>query len=198
MKKLVVLLMLSLMATSAFAVVDPDDDMMGIYFDLNADVVCASASPVTHRIAYIMYTNPTLPTTRGFECQVSYVAGDNNTSISATYPVSTTDVGVKAAPAFNFIAGFANPLPTSAATVLATLDIFYLNFSGPSMDIFLGPAVPSSSDLGLPMVLREDFSQMDVGTSVLPGGPAAQINAPVCLVVDNEDASFGAVKALFR
>ncbi|MBU2502835.1 hypothetical protein KJ682_16015, partial [bacterium] len=77
-------------------------------------------------------------------------------------------------------------------------DIFYLNFASPSMDLFLGAAVPSSSDIGLPMILRDDFSEMNVGTSVLPGGPSAQINAAPCIVVDNEDASFGAVKALFR
>ncbi len=38
MKTLVVLLMVSLMATSAFAVVDEDPDMIGVYFDANADL----------------------------------------------------------------------------------------------------------------------------------------------------------------
>ncbi|MFH2051887.1 MAG: hypothetical protein ABIK96_05410 [bacterium] len=197
MKKLVALLVISLMATSAFAIVDPDADMMGLYFDTNADVVCASAAPVTHVFAYIILTNPTLPVIRGFECQVSYVAGDNNTSISAVLATPGTDVGNKVAPFFNFIAGFGSPLPTTPATILATLDIFYLNFASPSMDLFLGAAVPSSSDIGLPMILRDDFSEMNVGTSVLEG-PSAQINASACGVVDSEDASFGAVKALFR
>ena len=39
MKKLVVLLLASLIATSAFAVIDPDPDMIGIYFDTNAEEI---------------------------------------------------------------------------------------------------------------------------------------------------------------
>ncbi|MGD9549256.1 MAG: hypothetical protein AB7V45_17170 [Candidatus Krumholzibacteriia bacterium] len=196
MKKSVMLLAAMLIATSAFAVVDPDTDMLGLYFDTTADVVCTTAAPLAHVPAYVIYTNPSLTSIRGFECKVSYVAGDNNTSISATFPTSTTDVGNKTAPNFNFIAGFANPLPTSEATVLAILDIFYLNFSGSPMDFYVGAAVPSSSELGLPMVLRSDFSEMNIGTST-EGGLAAQLNG-ACGVVENEDASFGAVKALFR
>lgn len=44
MKKLVVLLLVSLMATSAFAVVDPDPDMIGVYFDATADNNCTTAA----------------------------------------------------------------------------------------------------------------------------------------------------------
>lgn len=196
MKKSVMLLVAMLIATSAFAVIDPDNDMLGMYFDTTADIVCSTAAPIQHKTAYLMLTNPTLDVIRGFECKLSYVAGDNNTSITPTLATPGTDVGNKTAPNFNFIAGFGNPLVTSPATILATLDIFYLNFSGSPMDFFIGPANPSSSDLGLPMVLRSDFSQMDVGTST-EGGIAAQLNG-ACGVVDNEDASFGAVKALFR
>lgn len=197
MKKLVALLLVSLMATSAFAIVDPDSDMMGIYFDTAADQVCGSAAPITNINAYLIYTNPTLPSIRGFECQVSYVAGDNNTSITPTLAIPGTDVGVKAAPVFNFIVGYGSPLPTSAATTLATLNIFYLNFASPSMDLFLGPADPSSNLDGLPMVILDDFSLTTVGTST-DGGVAAQINAAACGVVDSEDASWGEVKSLFR
>ena len=39
MKVLLGMLLVGVMASSAFAVVDDDADMMGIYFDLNADVV---------------------------------------------------------------------------------------------------------------------------------------------------------------
>ena len=46
MKKLVVLLLASLVATSAFAVIDPDPNMMGVYFDRNADQNCSTVRPV--------------------------------------------------------------------------------------------------------------------------------------------------------
>jgi len=193
MKKLVVLALVSLLATSAFAGLDTDSDMIGVYFDTAGDVVCATAAFIDHVPAYILYTNPTLPTTRGFELGMD-VIGVGNTSISVAFPVSATNVGVTTGGNVNIIAGYASPIPTSAATVMATLDVFYLDFA--PLDFMLRASNPSSNSQGLPMVVRDDFSLMTVGFSA-PTGPAAQING-ACSVVENEDASFGAVKALFR
>ncbi len=190
MKKLVVLALVSLIASSAFAGLDGDNDMMGIYFDMDGNSVCASAAFLDHVTAYVLYTNPTLATTRGFELGYDLV-GATNTSVAKAFPVSATDVGT----GNNIIAGFATPIATSPATVMATLDIFYLDFN--PIDIVLRAADPSSNTQGLPMVVREDFSLMTVGFSA-PGGPAATINGDCNGVVDNEEASFGSVKALFR
>ncbi len=195
MKMLVALALVSLLAASAFAGLDPDPDMMGLYFDDMGMTVCTTANFIDHVPAYILYTNPTIATTRGFECGIT-VVGRTNTSVSVTYPTAATDVGAADGNTFNYIAGYAAPMPTSEVTVLATLDIFYLDTN--PLDFFLGPATPSSDPNGMyPMVMLDDFSLMTVGTST-DGGVSAQINAPECMVVDNEDASFGAVKALFR
>ena len=175
----------------------PGDGEIGLYFDPLSQYSCTYVAPLMHLNAYIVYTNPLLSFVRGFECQVSYVAGDNNTSITSTLPVPGTDVGVKAAPVFNFIVEFDTPLATTSATVLTTLDIFYLNFTSPSMDLYLGPADPSSSSNGMPVVVREDFSKLDVRPWVPVGHPAALINNPICWV-DNLETSFGSLKALFR
>jgi hypothetical protein len=65
------------------------------------------------------------------------------------------------------------------------------------MDLYLGPADPSSSSNGLPVVVREDFSKLDVRPWVPVGYPTAFINSPVC-PVDEWETSFGSLKALFR
>lgn len=189
MKKLVALLLASLVASTAFAGLDPDPDMMGLYFDTNGDVVCTAAAFLAHVPAYILYTNPTIPSTRGFECAINKTAG--NSSLTWSFPLPSTNVGVGS----SIIVGYSVPMPTTAATLMATCDIFFLDFT--PVDFFIGPSVPSSNSMGLPMVMLEDFSLKTVGTSVLDG-PCAQINAPVCLPVANEDATFGEVKALFR
>jgi len=175
----------------------PGDGDIGLSFDPLIFYYRTNAAPISHVDAYIVYRNPLLPFVRGFECQVSYLAGDNNTSISSTLPVPGTDVGVKAAPVFNFIVGFDTPLATTSATVLTTLDLFYLNFASPSMDLYLGPADPSSSSNGMPVVVREDFTKLDVRPWIHFGYPAAMINSPECAVAEWE-TSFGSLKALFR
>ncbi len=197
MKMLVALALISLLAVSAFAGLDQDPDMLGLYFDDTGMTVCTTANFIDHVPAYILYTNPTIATTRGFECGLT-VLGRTNTSVTVTYPVPTTDVGTPALGGndFNYIAGYSTPVLTSDVMVMATLDIFYLDTN--PLDFVLGPASPSSDTNGAyPMIMLEDFSLMTVGTST-DGGVSAQINAAQCSVVDNEEASFGAVKALFR
>ena len=59
MKKLVVLLLATLVATSAFAVIDPDPNMVGIYFDETADDNCLTIAASVPFMAYFIATNPT-------------------------------------------------------------------------------------------------------------------------------------------
>ncbi len=194
MKMLVALALIGLLATSAFAGLDPDPDMLGLYFDTEGMVVCTQANFIDHVPAYILYTNPTIASTRGFECGIT-VNGRTNTSITVTYPLPATDVGAQDGNTFNYITGYSTPMPTAPVTVMGTLDIFYLDTN--PLDFVLGPATPSSDPAGMyPMVMLDDFSLMTVGTST-NGEVSAQLNGS-CTVVDNEDASFGAVKALFR
>ena len=61
MKKLVVLLLVSLMAASAFAVTDPDPNMIGVYFDTDANDNCMIVGPSTPFNAYVILTNTDAP-----------------------------------------------------------------------------------------------------------------------------------------
>ncbi len=200
MKKTLMLLVASLLvASSAFAVLDSAPNNLGMYFDTNADVVCTTAAFFSHTPAYFILTNPTMGTLRGFEVGVTTVGRVNSNMTVDHYPVASTDVGAGGVGGndYNYICGFSVPISTSAATVLAYLDIFW---GDTAVDFILGPASPSSdtSVVKRPMVLLENYDKLAVDTSNEPDMPAAQINAPECSVVANEDASFGAVKALFR
>jgi hypothetical protein len=73
MKKLVVLLLASLVATSAFAVLDPDPDMMGIYFDTNADNNCLTSPSGVPFSAYLILTNTTAPAINAYELGLTVV-----------------------------------------------------------------------------------------------------------------------------
>lgn len=200
MKKSVLLLLgTMLLASNAFAILSTEPDNIGMYFDPNADIVCTAGAFLTHIPAYVIYTNPSLVSIAGFELGIDMV-GAVNTSVTKTYPVLATDVGSanNGGIYMNFLTGFAVPMMTSPATILCNLDIFFLDFG--QVDFYCGPVSPTSdlSPEPRPMIMRTDFSLMAVDTSSMPGEVSAQINAPACLVVDTEDASFGAVKALFR
>ena len=196
MKKLVVLLGLAMfVATSAFAIVDPDDNSMGMYWDLSADTVCMEYLPGPTNL-YIILTNPTMDSIGGYECayDMAPVGGGAPYILSATQSVvNHLDV----APGFqNFIVGFGGPLTCTEATLLVTLSVG--NFAGASAcDFFLRNADPSSIDGNMyPIVLNADNSYTVVGPSGGDGVTAAF--GVTCGVVDTEEVSFDSVKSLFR
>ena len=193
MKTIQATMVVLLMATCAFAVVDPDPNSIGLYFDENADVTCLDGVALHELVTiFIILTRPTEDVIWGFELGYDLV-GDalcvhNEINDSGTCP-TTDDPG-------NIIWGFFSPLPTSEATILATQ--IYLN-----MDSELGPVTfhlhgsnPSSVDPAYPTLLLPDFELMVTGLSTT-GGPSAQINGN-CGVVAAERMSFDAVKSLYR
>lgn len=59
MKKLLALLAIALIASSAMAQVDPDPDGMGVYFDMGGTVFeTTTAAPFASVTAYLLITNP--------------------------------------------------------------------------------------------------------------------------------------------
>ena len=67
MKTLLVLVLSCLMAFSALAVIDPDPDMLGIYFDLEADNNCITVAANTPFFAYLILTNSTAQAINAYE-----------------------------------------------------------------------------------------------------------------------------------
>lgn len=193
MKKLVVLLGLAMfMATSAFAVVDPDDNMLGCYWDLNADVNLVAPMPAPMNM-YVILTNPTFDAVAGFEFGITIEAAVAPYLLGVVhYGAGATDMFV---PFDDYMVGLATPLVTTEATALVAINVG--NFAGVPLDIFLhGCSIPSV-DVNLPAMLMTDDSIVAVGTSTLPGtvncmqgfepGPVA-----------TEAASWDNVKSMYR
>lgn len=195
MKKLVMLLMASLLvASTAFAVVDEDPDMLGVYFDVNADMTCMEGvAPYANVMTYIVLTNPSFDYLYGIE--FGYDRTANLTILGTEWAdPAVTDVGGPA----NHIVGFGSPWATSEATVVATLTALYLETTGAPATFSLKGSNPSSINPLLPTVLLANGELRTLGTSTLPGEVSAVINGTCEDVVATEPASFGAVKSLYR
>ncbi len=157
-------------------------EALGMYFDQDATQSCTTASFLDHVTAYIIYRAPSLAEIRGFECGYDVTlpgakGAAINTSITASYPVNVTDVGIDDTfnGIYNRIVGYAEPLFTTDNTIVATLDIFVLD-SG-EIDITMRAADPQSPPLdGLPKMVKPDFNLLSVRMPYAPGSPALIIN----------------------
>ena len=199
MKKLVVLLMVSLMATSAFAVVDEDPDMLGVYFDLNADQNAINVGASTPFFAYVMITNPSSVEVHGLEFGYDVVppAGLEGMMFRLlnSLPAGAVDLGTSTnLLSGDYVVGLAQPLIGEPATTFITWQFMLL--TPMSVDIYLGPSSVQSIEDGLPAY--------EIGGTILPLGlSTGGVNTPVAVVngvgpVAVEEASFGSVKSLFR
>lgn len=162
----------------------PIVENLGIFFDTAASLTQVDGVDFAdHVTAYILYNNPSIAATRGFECGIDIVYAGKEAQIitvmSVTYPVPWVDVGISngAAGTYNYITGYTTPIPTTIHTVMATLDIFYLEIPSTQLDFYLRASIPESGpDVGLPTLLREDFTELKVAMASDPYLPAMQIN----------------------
>jgi len=203
MKTLLVMVLTCFVASSAWAVVDPDPDMLGIYFDLNADDNCITVPSNTPFFAYLILTNSTAPAINAYE--FSFVncvcAGIENlffmlASNIAHNVVAGVDVGSHTALEGQYIVGLAEALPTTEATLLHSWE-FMMGAVLP-VQMYIGPTTVPSLPGGLPVVQNAEGSiLMTVGTST--GGPeipVATMNTDC--VVATENLTWGDIKALYR
>ena len=203
MKKLAILLLASLVATSAFAVIDPDPNMMGIYFDLDADVNCITTPANTPFFAYLMLTNTTAPAINAYELGLinAVPAGMEGmifrlSSNIANLVVTGVDVGVNNALGGDYIVGLSEPLPAQPALILHSWQ--YMLLSVIPVEMFIQQSSVPSIPGVYPVVQNAEGSiLMQVGQSTGgPEFPVAAVNNGCAVAV--EEASFGSVKSLFR
>jgi hypothetical protein len=185
-----------LAANVAFAIVDPDTNSMGIYFDGNADIYELETHPLIEVMVYIILTNPDFGTLLGYEFGYQIVGN----YVLVTYGLwGTGIIDVGGGPG-NHIVGLSAPFAMSPATVLCALMIavqdtnpiaFTLTGSIPN-------AIPGSQ---LPAVLLAGDIILPIGLS---SGLDSGGNPRVCAyingtgVVATEQESWGNVKALYR
>lgn len=191
MRKLLVLTLALLLAGSAFAIIEPDDNVLGLYFDLNADEVCAlGVSPYDSVELYLIYTNPTYSELYGFEAGLTM----EGSAILLTN-VFANPQALNVGDNMNMIVGFGVPTVTTPATLLSTMEILYTDVAGGPVSFFLHGTEPSSIDPAYPVLLLVDGQLMQVFTPS-PFGPVAQINE--CIVVATQPMTFEQVKSLYR
>ena len=205
MKKLVVLLMVSLMATSAFAVVDPDPDMMGVYFDLNADTHCTQAGVNIPFMAYFCVTNPSALEIDAYEFgyRMEVPAGLEGLIFRLATNIgngaaSGVDVGISGPLGGDVIVGLATPLPGGEVVIVHSMQ--YMLLSPMTVPVFLTASSPPSIPGDLPVVQEAGGDLMQVGLST--GGadvPVAMINddGTMCPVAVEAD-TWGGLKSLYR
>lgn len=197
MRSFLLLLVVLLAAGSAGAVVDPDPDQMGVYFDRNADQVCRTTTGTQVLEAYLIYTRPSLATIRGFECKVrlELPGGGSTVLLDSQLEAYGINLETSGADEARFLVGFHQPVATSEAMVLATIQIFRIDDE--QVDLYLEPADPASLDSAYPLVVAADYSLHAVGISA-PYGPSASVNGDPCQVVATDEAAWDSIKAMYR
>lgn len=211
MKKLVVLLLVSLMAASAMAQIDPDPNSIGIYFDETANDNCITVGTVTPFWAYICLTNTTVGQIGFYEFGYNFVSngppftwvmqqdlpagGLDETIVGATF-----DIGSGDAYTGDHIVAMGLGFPGQAVTVLHAKQ--FIMYAEQSVDMYLYESSQSSVAGKLPVVLDISLDPSEFFTcNQSTGGfdiPVAQVNPAGDCVVAEEAASFGSVKSLFR
>jgi len=193
MKKLVALLLVSMMATVAFAGLDTNSDSFGVYFDAAGNTNTVAAPLFTPFPVYLLLMNPIGTLTDAFECTV--------TPTGAPYFILGTDLGPVAldidASANGFAVGRASPYPIADGAIKLVTWSFMLQAAAPLEFRITQATLNSIPGSGVPVVS---------GGGVLRacGVASGDVTLPVAIVngttspVSEEVNSFGAVKSLFR
>jgi len=199
MKKLLAILAIALLASSAMATVDPDPDGIGVYFDLPGDIVCTTtAAPFANVVGFLLATNPSASAgISGWEAQI-WTGG-----AAPVAPAWTLAAGLDVDPsAEGFQVGIgtgALALPWAPAVVLATWSGFVMS-PADAIEFFVAGVPGSTSFADSPGYAAGDNAgdlrpfQVSSGTGL--DLPVAGIN--ICNVIANENLTFSNVKALYR
>ena len=203
-----IFLMLSIVilgATSAFAVADPEPNSMGIFFDRSADTNCLTTPAGTPFFTYLILTNPTPEAINAYELGLEIVvpAGMEGmffqlaTNI-ADGAVSGINVGSPTALGGDYIVGLAGPIPAQPATILHSWQHMLLAVI--PVEYYIGASSAPSLPGDFPVAQDADGSILfSCGQSTGgPDVPVAVVNGAGPCPVGVEETSFGSVKSLFR
>lgn len=197
MKTLVIVFLAFLIPVAALAVIDPDPDLLGIYFDTQADINCLQVDAGRPFYAYVILTNPTFAGIEAFEFGYENEFDSSYygmlAQLGAELPPGAINVGDGDATTGNYVVGLASPVPPSAATILVTWQ--YLVLDKFLVLMYLGPSSPSSGDDGLPVV-------QSAGTLASVETPTGNVNLPVAAINgpcgEIEGLEWGTFKSTFR
>ncbi len=197
MKKFaLVLFAILVVASSAFAQLDPDDDGIGLYFDPCACVNCLPLDVGFHT-AFLVITHPTSPGgVGGWEAEFTTVGPAAVTS----FALEGNAVNAATRPN-EYIVGCTEPLYnpyTYPAIVVAILEIYIENTDSP-VNFYIDGIYYHTMDDKVPAYIDGGDYNIAKPLQQSTGGPdfpVATVNGECAVDVDTE--SWGGVKALYR
>ena len=196
MKTIFVIVVTVFMASCAFAVIDPGENSVGLYFDENANIYCqGDIGPFETVHMYLILANPTFDSLYGWECGVEMVGN----AVFLGFQFHPGYMGWPPDSFNNMIVGYGSPYPTTEATPLVRLSFLYTDSLFEPVTFFVHGTTPSSIDPEFPTLLTwVDNEPLLIRANLsVEEGPAAQINGD-CMVVATENLSFDSVKSLYR
>ena len=173
------------------------DNMMGLYFDREAQSACLDATTLAPYAAFELYVillNPTFPALYGFEFGMS-VEGPGLLIEAQVENPNFVDVGSLG----NHTIGFGVPTPMLDVNILLTFTIRYMSTVNETVCFVLRGSMPSSLDPLYPTALLEGGVLLSMG--VVPSGPGgctAIIDAALCNTTATDSASWDSLKSLYR
>lgn len=185
--------------SAAFAIVDPDPDSIGLYFDAYADVYEAEAPPYSLVPVHIIATNPTYAEIHGYEFGIeisgSYVVSDIQLYGENPFITGSSIPG-------DCIVGLGSPLIASEATYLGQFQVFLLD-ANPILFLIRGTDPSSNGDSRFPSVLIDQETILALGPSGWDDATrsptwCAALNSDAVRPVETVPATFDHVKCLFR
>ena len=198
MKTLVITLLVAMLPVAALAVIDPDPDLLGIYFDTQADENCLQVDSGVTFNAYVILTNTSQDGIEAFEFSYENEYDSDYSGmfvmLGQTLPPHAINVGSGDSSSGSIQTGLAVPLYSESAMVLVTWQYLVLN-SFPVM-MYLGPAGIPSLDEGLPVVQNSNHELISVG--VIGGNVNRSVAAVNGVCGAEVEMHWGTVKSQFR
>jgi len=196
MKKLLFALTITALfiSTTAFAQLTWEDNI-GVYFNETATSNCQAAPGVAVYNGFVVLTHLTSPAISGWEAKIT---GSGGGALTAVTP---RGLAINAANrADEYIIGLGAPLLATNGTLVIADVSFVISDDTVPFNIFVGHIYFDTLGNNLPAYV--DGADANLVKRLAPaiggtGDPQLIANG-TCGVVENEDASFGAVKALFR
>lgn len=188
MRLILAILAVLLWVFAASGVSDPRTDVLGLYFDENANQTCLDGLlPGVPFSIYLIYTNPSVPEILGFE--VGYHQTGTLFELPFLWPcglIWTVEPDLD-----NLFVACSEPFLTSPANILVQFDYMWLGGSPPEATFYVEKASGSAQPGNKPHIILPDGSLMEVE----PGYVAFTMD--FC-GVPADALEWGAIKSLYH
>lgn len=192
MRNLITLIIAMLIASPSSANIETGENMMGFYFDEEANVTTIWNAPSTSwHTMYMILVNPTFDILNGFE--VGYtIVGDGMILLTTFHHPVMEDVGSPG----NHIISIGSPMPMLQVNVLMTLTVFYMDADADDpLAFFIHGTTPSSLDPDYPTALIEGFELISLGISTWDGYSSVIYGDGI---VSTNNQTLDSLKTLYR